>query len=41
MYVIDPQIKSLLPKEDFFNMDILINNILKEKKELVFSNTRK
>ena len=34
MYVIDPQIKSLLPKEDFFNMDILINNILKRKKKI-------
>ena len=34
MYVFDPQIKSLLPKEDFFNMDILINNILKRKKKI-------
>lgn len=36
LYVIDPQIKKLLPKEDFFDMDILINNILKKGKISIF-----
>lgn len=34
MYVINPKILSFLPKQDFFNMDILIDNILKKKNKI-------
>lgn len=34
MYVVDPRIKKFFPKQDFFNMDTLINKILLNKKKV-------
>tara|TARA_A100001015_G_C15007770_1_gene721543 strand:+ start:496 stop:1548 length:1053 start_codon:yes stop_codon:yes gene_type:complete len=34
MYVVDPKIIKFLPKQDSFNMDILINNLLSNKKKI-------
>jgi len=34
MYVIDPKINKFLPKQDSFNMDVLINSLLSSKKKI-------